>query len=68
MFVITMARITLGCDLVPRGRWYRTRSEGDTIGKGGPLRILCLRSELLIQIRNFLGGTASEKGRLCPAP
>ena len=40
-----------------------------TIGNGEPLRILCLSSELLIQIRDLRGETVSERRwRLWPAP
>ena len=40
-----------------------------TTGNGGHLRMLCLTSEFLIQIRDFWGETASEKRVVfCPTP
>lgn len=55
MFIITVVRIvdTLGWVLDSCGRLCRLGSMVFTTGYGGLLRVPCLRSELLIQIRDL---------------
>ena len=52
MFMTIVLNVTLGYDMDACERQYSGNVVG-TIGNGGHLRMLCLTSELLIQIRHL---------------